>query len=353
MLGFRQFVTRILDLQTHPDARRCLDWLTEGRELVATHPEFVAAMVRQIEAMRSSGVAGTTDLTSLAHLIQLDRDGIHVFRPTVEQVDAAAHTDPTLPAAAFRLAFPTTVIQVPDGWGVEFGDERPLVISTSRFDDHVEIICHFPVGMQVSRFGLSNSERISDIIDGFAGYRHSDADLDRLYGPAGDRPPVECRLPNPEVVRVVQRIAVTCNLWLSTVGTTTRHLNPAQAARLKAKKRDNRHGYAARQALRRLPQEVRLVQEVNVRPLAVPTPEPGDPTGRKHRPHVRRGHWKMQACGVRWTDHRLTWIEPYVTGGLAPAFISQVVTLHTGRPDGVDSDRPVPSASCPPSECNF
>jgi hypothetical protein len=233
MLSFRQFVSRILDLPPHPDARRCLDRLTEGRELIATHPEFVAAMAERFGAMISSGDAGTSDVTGFVHLLRLDRDGIHVFRPTVEQVDAAAHTDPTIPAEAFRLAFPTTVIQMPDTWGTELGERKPLVICTSRVNDHVEIVCHFPVGLHVCRFGLANTARMSDIIDGFATYRHSEDDLARLYGSAGDRPPLEDRLPDPEVSRVVQRIAVTCNLWLSTIGTTTRNLNPAEAARLK------------------------------------------------------------------------------------------------------------------------
>jgi hypothetical protein len=299
MLSFRQFVSRLYDMPPHTDAARRLDWLVEKRELLAAHPAYVTVVSRRLRASISAGLAGEADVGLLGHFLLLDRDGIHVFRPTVEQVDAAAHTDPTIPAGEFRLAFPATVIQVPDAWGTDLGGWKPLVICTSRDDDRVVIMCHFAERIQVFRFGVSDPALMSDIIDGVDAIRQMDEDLDRLYGWHGDRPALaDCQIA-PVVSRVVQRIAVTCNLWLS----TTRHLNPAQAARLKAKKRDKRHGYAARQALRRLPQEIRLVQEVNVRPLAAPTPEPGDPTGRKNRPHVRRGTGRCRraGCGGRAT----------------------------------------------------
>jgi hypothetical protein len=36
------------------------------------------------------------------------------------------------------------------------------------------------------------------------------------------------------------------------------------------------------------------------------------PTFPRKKPHWRRGHWRHQACGVGWTQHKYIWIEPYL-----------------------------------------
>jgi len=42
--------------------------------------------------------------------------------------------------------------------------------------------------------------------------------------------------------------------------------------------------------------------------------QPGPSAGLQVRPHWRQGHWRAVACGPRWKDHRLKWIQPCFVG---------------------------------------
>jgi hypothetical protein len=67
--------------------------------------------------------------------------------------------------------------------------------------------------------------------------------------------------------------------------------------------------------LKREPVLVEPVRRIVVRPASVLVNELGPPTGAKQRPHERRGHFRMQACGPRWSQHKLVFVEPYSVGG--------------------------------------
>lgn len=75
---------------------------------------------------------------------------------------------------------------------------------------------------------------------------------------------------------------------------------------------------ATRRRLERRQQEAPSVRLVNLaaRHRAAGDPESG--SGESGREYTRRwiveGHWRQQACGPRWSQHRPVWIHPHVKG---------------------------------------
>lgn len=73
---------------------------------------------------------------------------------------------------------------------------------------------------------------------------------------------------------------------------------------------------------------LRLARE-RAHDASAPHGDTGDGVRASPRPHLRRGHWRWQACGPRHSDRRLQWIHPILVGaeyaeGSIPAVIRPV-----------------------------
>jgi hypothetical protein len=223
--------------------------------------------------------------------------GVKVFNPTPDECEMLAMCDSEVNAADYRQPYPTMFYTVPPALQAgedEHGPGRWTVVAVDCLRPGrvliTGIIMRPPSGEQFSGFHLfpdverTVADNIGDSLD-------------------------------PKSAGVI-RLALNCGLFLAVRGTTERQANPARLRALKRRKRNQPSDWRAIQRqIKAEPVLLEPIRRVLVRPARLYAERPGGPTGTGKRPHERRGHFRMQACGPRWTERRLIFVEPFTVGG--------------------------------------
>jgi hypothetical protein len=214
--------------------------------------------------------------------------GPKVFKLTAGQQEALAQIDLTMPSSDFSSPFPAVLVQT---------DVPPYYATLVYWDEEeAGIICN----------AFSHDEK-SDICTTI--YREAPRIEDTIL--KYDEDCQDCTVQCHKALR----IALNGCLALSHFGHHRDYLFPAERqqdrwASVNAKRPEARRAAADRLAtapeLLTFSQDVKLHATERIRS----TVSDGEPTGREVRAHWRRGHWRKQACGEGFSQHKRILIRP-------------------------------------------
>lgn len=224
-----------------------------------------------------------------------------MFRLSPAEADMLADCDAEINAADYVQPFPTMFYALPDehqaGEDAQGEGRWPFVAVDRLF--HGRVVVSGVVVRPPSR-------ELRTVVSGFHAYPDTKRSVAENIGDDLGRK-----------TAAVIRIALNAGLYLSVRGTTERHADPGRVKALKRRKRKRPDEWRdIHLQLKREPMLVEPVRRIVVRPASPPGHEVGPPTGVRQRPHERRGHFRMQACGPRWAGRKLIFVEPYSVGGL-------------------------------------
>lgn len=226
--------------------------------------------------------------------------GVKVFRLSPDEAEMLAECDAEISAADYVQPFPTMFYALPDaaqpGTDQEGEGRWPFVAVDRLMPGRVVVS-----GLIVRPPYFGSPVRAT----GFHLYPDTARSVAENIGDTLD----------PKTTSVI-RTALNAGLYLSLRGTTERHADPGRVKALKRRKRERPHEWRAIQnQLRREPVLIEPVRRIVVRPAPASSAELLNPAGARQRPHERRGHFRMQACGPRWAERKLIFVEPYAVGG--------------------------------------
>lgn len=235
-----------------------------------------------------ASVRSPNEATSLYAVSRWLRGQPRICRPTTEQSEALAEVEINLELKDYSQPFEAVCVETP------YAPFRAVVCCQPSPDVLIlNVIGDFTAG----DVGVCLRQEEGRTIESFLALM--DPDLD----------------PYKAAVIASERLALNMMLALSNFGCKSQPAYPkAQAADESLSKRTDEVGKrAARRVLLAL-QEVSFANTVVIRKPSRP-PEVGDsvPTGRTTRPHWVRGHWKMAACGVGFSERRPVLVRPYLT----------------------------------------
>ncbi|WP_148087662.1 hypothetical protein [Gemmata obscuriglobus] len=226
--------------------------------------------------------------------------GVKVFRLSPHEADVLANCDADISAADYVQPFPTMFYALPEelqaGTDGE-GEGRWPFVAVDRLAPGRVVVTGF-----IARPPYTGDSRA---VTAFHIYPDDERSVAVNIGDTLDRKTAS-----------VIHIALNAGLYLSVRGTTERHANPGRVKALKRRKREQHHEWRdIQRQLKREPVLVEPVRRIEIRPSSLAAHDTGPPTGLRQRPHERRGHFRMQACGPRRAERKLVFIEPYAVGG--------------------------------------
>lgn len=269
-------------------------------------------------------VLSPSDYWMLYMLQQLAGQGIKVFRPSVTECEALENCEPRLPCSEYEQPFEIYVIELPK----DYANKR-TVQGVSLIDglmsDHMPIAV---VAMHIKEIDalaviilLHNGQGLRHICD-FSNKDAIIADEINYIEEAADRhaiTPEESKLARYSINLVVNTSLLLTHYGCKRIGST----NPEKEKKLLGylKKKENHHTERNRTELRALPvlygfeQHVKIYDEVKAQHK-----EDSDNSGVTLRPHWRRGHWAMLACGPGMKDRKKHFrkaclVNPHLFGG--------------------------------------
>ena len=231
-------------------------------------------------------------------------DGPKCFRPTFVQCEAMQHVSVDITLADYRQAFPVVIIELPDEYVRTYNAVSKYVLV---HHDYAERRCFLLNGSlmdnPVYSTGMSSENEMIE---------------QKLVRIESDDFP-EMGLEGFDRAVMAERIALNCNLVLTQYRLRARDFDPKYAAKLRknAKSTNRDRSSRARVFLSGQFTVLEFEQEVafHAEEYEPSSPSTNPPAGGHKRPHWRRGHWRRQAFGPGWAEHRLQFIRPAMIRG--------------------------------------
>lgn len=245
------------------------------------------ARVRQRTGI-SQGMATAFDHVGMFVMSRWIGEGPKIFRPTTEQCEVFEQVDLNLAPRDFTSPFPTLLVALPE----KYLPYRACIVLV-----HEAMLA----------FTLPSVGCLSDVVTTI---RMDSPSVEEAIWKYAD----DCT--EYEVERAGLALRVACNscLALSHYGNRLDYLFPKDVESDKQLGKEN--SPRGERARRRLALAVRVASFDTEVTLRGPDKkrEKGDsqPTGDSRGPQWIRGHWKMQACGEKWSQRKRIFVKPYM-----------------------------------------
>jgi hypothetical protein len=214
-----------------------------------------------------------------------------VFRPRKDMVEAFSHVEIGLRKSEYRQPYDSILIDYPDG--------ECSICSIVPFRGHKFLCINHSTGVPDAKGGKYTLAMMIDgegiLPDGRAAKVIEDVVESTWDLPVNDY--TQRQIP-------MNRVAINCCLMLANEPTRRVRTERERILMRIAKGSDRKKAFDAKQKLKLHPQVIDFVNPPKVYDSY------GTQTDITKRPHWRRGHWRNQACGPAWKDHRLVFIRP-------------------------------------------